>query len=238
MKIQTLKRCVSLGLGMLWMASFGVLEARRDTATQRRPTVRISVYNYAGVRRGTLLRAEEHAGGIFRQAGIETEWKNCGEVVVSQIAKQCGEVEYPSRLILRISRRAVGLVPEAFGIAFLSQNGQGAYCYIFLEPMEELQITNSVSLDTLIGHVAAHEIAHLLLGPNSHSPNGLMRAHWSLQTIDELKRGILGFNPTQSSAMIDRLEFANETASDALVTMAGTPLPSLSALPEQCPNSH
>lgn len=237
MKIQTLKRWVSLGLRLLWMASFGVLGVRGDTATQRKPTVRISVYNDAGVRRGTLLRAEEHAGGIFRQAGIETEWKNCGEVIVSQIGKQCGEVEYPSRLILRISRRPVGLAPEAFGIAFLSQNGQGAYCYIFLEPMEELQITNSVSLDALIGHVAAHEIAHLLLGPNSHTPNGLMRAHWSLQTIEELKRGILGFNPTQSSEMIDRLELARATASDALVTMADTP-PSLSALPPQCPNSH
>jgi hypothetical protein len=86
--------------------------------------------------------------------------------------------------------------------------------------------------------VAAHEIAHLLLGANSHSANGLMRAHWNSQTIEELKRGMLGFNAAQSSAMMERLELARDTADDGLVMMAGTTSLALSALPAQCPNAH
>jgi hypothetical protein len=86
--------------------------------------------------------------------------------------------------------------------------------------------------------VAAHEIAHLLLGANSHSPNGLMRAHWNSQTIEELNHGLLGFNSAQSSVMMERLELARDTANDGLVIMAGATPSALSPLPAQCPNSH
>ena len=242
MKIQTAPRVVSLGLGLLWMASAGVSSARPDSGSQRRPMVRISVYNDAGLKRGTLLHAEEDAAEVFRQAGIEMEWKNCGaEEAVGQagkVSQQCGEAVYPARLVLRIARRPVGLIPEVFGVAYLSEDGQGAYCYVFLEPMEQLQMNHSVSLDVLLGHVAAHEIAHLLLGVKSHSANGLMRAHWNSQSIEELKRGILGFSSTQSAAMVERLEFARDTANDGLVVMAAAPPATLSALPAQCRNPH
>jgi hypothetical protein len=75
MKIQTVQRWVALGLSLLWIASIGVSRAQADSGSQRRPTVRISVYNDVGLKRGTLLRAEENAVEIFREAGIETEWK-------------------------------------------------------------------------------------------------------------------------------------------------------------------
>lgn len=238
MKNQTVQRWVSLGPGLLWMALVGVSSARADGGSQHRPTVRISVYNDAGLGHGILRRAEEDAAEVFRQAGVETEWKNCGgENVEGLGGKQCGEVEYPTRLVLRIEKQARGLVPEAFGVAYLSEDGRGAYCDVFVGPMEELQNMYPVSLDAVLGHVAAHEIAHLLLGAHSHSANGLMRAHWNSHTIEEMRRGILGFNSLQSAAMAERLEFARDAANDALVTMAGDTPVEFSALPVQCPNT-
>ena len=47
----------------------------------------------------------------------------------------------PVKLVLRIISRPRGLVPEVFGVAYLSQDGQGAYCDVFVEPMVELQRT-------------------------------------------------------------------------------------------------
>ena len=38
-------------------------------------------------------------------------------------------------------------------------------------------------MPVILGHAAAHEIGHLLLGSNSHSPFGLMRARWSGQDL-------------------------------------------------------
>ena len=240
MKVQTLIRWVSLGLAVLWTFSSGASTTRADTGGRQRPTVRISVYNDAGINRGTILRAEVDAARIFHEAGIETEWKNCGaeDIAVSQAGKQCGEAVYPTKLVLRISRRSRGLASEAFGVAYLSQDGQGAYCNVFVEPMEALQKIYPANMDAVLGHVAAHEIAHLLLGAHSHSPNGLMRAHWSSQTLHQVQLGILGFNPAPSVAMAERLETVHENPTDALAAMASAAPGEFTALPAQCPNSH
>jgi hypothetical protein len=239
MKIQTVNRWVSLGLGFLWMTSAGVSSVWADSGSRGRPLVRISVFNDAGLKRGILVHAEEDAAEVFRRAGIETDWKNCGgEEIVAGVSGQCNEVAYPARLVLRIERRPRGLVEEPLGVAYLSEDGQGAYCDVFLEPMEELQQAYAVNLDSLLGHVVAHEIAHLLLGLHSHSVNGLMRAHWGLQTMEELKRGVLGFNSTQAAVMVERLQLARESAPDGLVTMAEAAPVTLMTLPTKCPNSH
>jgi hypothetical protein len=261
---QTFQRWIALGaMSLCIVGAAAATPAGADTAIERRPTVQISVYNDAGLKRNTLRLAEENAATVFRHAGIDTEWKNCPaqeifpqgrdaqlgasetrklEVGESKPAKPCGQVAYPSRLVLRIINRPRGLVPEVFGVAYLSQDGHCAYCDVFVDPMVELQRLYPVSLDSILGHVAAHEIAHLLLGPNSHSPNGLMRAHWNSRTIDDLRRGLLDFNSTESSAMSNRLEFARDTdiSADtaALVTMANPPPATFSPMPPQCPNSH
>ena len=238
MKNQTVRRWVSLGLGLLGMVSMGGSSMRADSVS-RRPVVRISVYNDAGLKRGTLLHAEEDAAAVFRRAGIETEWKNCGgEEVFAGVGKPCNEVAYPVRLVLRIERRPRGLVSEPLGVAYLADDGKGVYCDVFLEPMEELQQIYAVSLDSLLGHVAAHEIAHLLLGLHSHTASGLMRARWGLQTMEEMKRSGLEFNSTQAAVMVERLEYAQDSAPDALVTMAGNAPATLMTLPTQCPNVH
>jgi len=239
MKVQTVIGWVSLGVGLLWMASAGALGARGDSGSRVRPMVRISVYNDAGLKRATLMHAEEEAAVVFRRAGIETEWNNCGgEEVLTVSVEQCKEVAYPARLVLRIERRPRGLVSEPLGVAYLSDDGQGAYCDVFLEPMEQMKQVYAVKLDSLLGHVVAHEIAHLLLGLHSHSVNGLMRAQWGLQTMEELKRGGLEFNSTQAAVMAERLEIARASAPDGLVAMAEAAPVTLMTLPTQCPNSH
>lgn len=243
MKNQTVQRCVALGLGLLWMVSGGS-SARADGVGVRRPIVRISVFNDAGVQGGTVRLAERDASEVFRDAGIETEWRNCGgednasEVGAGEVGAPCAEVSFPARLVLRIEKRPHGLVPEVFGVAYLSQDGQGAYCDVFVEPMQELQKLYPVGLDAVLGYVAAHEIAHLLLGRHSHTPSGLMKARWDSRTIEELRRGMLGFNSTQSAVMVERLEFARRNADDGLVTMAGAEPATFSVLPARCPNSH
>jgi hypothetical protein len=127
------------------MASAGVSNALADSSGARHPTVQISVYNDAGLKPGTVRLAEDEATAVFRSAGIDTEWKNCpAEEIFPQsgqprLSKPCGQVAYPSKLVLRIVRHPRGLVPEVFGVAYLSQDGQGAYCNVFVEPMEQLQ---------------------------------------------------------------------------------------------------
>ena len=64
----------------------------------------------------------------------------------------------------------------------------------------------------LLGHVMAHEIAHLLLGTNSHSASGIMRAHWYAQELASADRGALLFTPDQARAMTERLRESKQNA--------------------------
>jgi hypothetical protein len=53
--------------------------------------------------------------------------------------------------------------------------------------------------------VMAHEIAHLLLGTNSHAAEGIMRAQWQREELLSASKGELLFTPGQSRVMRQRL---------------------------------
>jgi predicted HD phosphohydrolase len=50
----------------------------------------------------------------------------------------------------------------------------------------------------ILACVIAHEIGHLLLGPNSHSPTGIMKAKWSADELRGAGWGRLLFTPQQA----------------------------------------
>jgi hypothetical protein len=65
----------------------------------------------------------------------------------------------------------------------------------------ELHATWNVALADILGTVIAHELGHLLLGSNSHSGVGIMRAHWQGEELRRLSRGGLWFTNEQAGDM-------------------------------------
>jgi hypothetical protein len=51
----------------------------------------------------------------------------------------------------------------------------------------------------------AHELGHLLLGSNSHSPTGLVRADWRTKELTDMEQGGLGFGDEQAQRMKAKL---------------------------------
>jgi hypothetical protein len=168
------------------------------------PEVTVSVHNDAGGSTTTLAQAEEVASGVFAEAGIGTHWVNCG--TPARIGTEsCRETSFPHYLHLRILPRARTLTPSIFGVSFLSEDGSGCYSDVFYAPIREMHDESNESLATILGHVMAHEIAHLLLGVNSHSSSGIMRAHWNKRDLISAGRGALLFTPRQADIMRARL---------------------------------
>jgi len=60
---------------------------------------------------------------------------------------------------------------------------------------------NGNEMPLILGDVMAHELGHLLLGTNSHSPAGIMRANWDREHVRRAFRGCEIFSP-QESALI------------------------------------
>ena len=174
--------------------------------------VTISVYNGAGVPGGTLRQAEEEGSRVLRQAGIEVNWLNCGLPPSPEETGACQEAVFPAHLHLRIVPRSHGLKEGALGISFLSADGSGCQADLFYEPMERLHNSNDANLASLLGHVAAHEVGHLLLGTNSHGPAGIMQAHWVGDEIGAAKLGRLYFSGRESQKMRETLSLRVESA--------------------------
>ena len=190
-------------------------------AAQEGPLLTISVYNGAEVPVEVLSRAEEQAQRIFQHAGIEVKWLNCNMPAVSEGASQaCREAVFPEHLHLRIVRASQGLKAEAMGISFQAEDGRGCYADLFYEPMKLLHKSDGTEIPSLLGHVAAHEIGHLLLGTNSHSAAGIMHAHWTAEELASAKSGGLVFSENESRRMKAKLATAIQASKDPSLTSA------------------
>lgn len=189
----------------LWGKSPG----SRDGDAQESAHVAISVYNQAEVSAEVLEQAENKASHVFRQAAIEVHWLNCRIPAASEEASRaCREAVFPEHLHLRIVRKSLGLKGETLGISFQTDDGSGCYADLFYEPMEQLHQSDGTDLANLLGHVAAHEIGHLLLGANSHSTAGIMHAHWTAEELADAKVGSLVFSENESRRMKAKLATA------------------------------
>jgi hypothetical protein len=201
MLVQTLRKWVGLGL----LLALGSQSLKAKELPAKGETIQVSVYDDAGVGLETLVKAEAVAAEVFGRAGVEVTWLNCGLGTKLTHLPGCGIAKFPSHLQLRMLKKSRGLTPETFGISYLSSSGEGVYSQVFVEPVEQLRATTAMNLPAVLGHVAAHELAHLLLGSNSHSVEGLMRARWGLKELEHVSQGTLLFDPDEAHKMAVRL---------------------------------
>jgi hypothetical protein len=214
-----------IGLGLILVMSGA--PARAKAAPQNPVVVTISVYNEAAVLWRTVRAAEEEASLVLREAGIDVEWVNCQraseETSDTEKSKSCGEVVYPEHLALRIVKRSVGLSPNVMGISFLSEDGSGCQADLFYERMEGLRQKSEASMASILGHVASHEIGHLLLGTNSHAPHGIMRGVWGKEELISLTQRALVFSEKESARMRERLGSAEAHRKEQLRASGAQP---------------
>jgi len=50
----------------------------------------------------------------------------------------------------------------------------------------------------ILGHAIAHEVGHLLLNRQVHSPHGIMRGEWGFADFRDMTEGMFLFTPQQT----------------------------------------
>lgn len=197
----------SLWLGFLILLTLSAILASPSSSSIN--SVSVAVHNDAGAPLGLLAQAENIATRVFEQAGVNVKWINCPVATQdSPDAEICRKASFPAYFQQRIVSRHASLAQSSFGVSYMSSQGIGCYSYVFYQRVAELvaeQGGNEQNTAVLLGHVMAHELAHLLLGTNSHSASGIMRAHWYTQELASADRGALLFTPDQARVMIERL---------------------------------
>jgi hypothetical protein len=191
-------------LAALWVVGCSSL-ALAGSPTQRNPQVTVFVSDSANAPEEIVVAAEQDAGRIFRQAGVDLEWVNCEAQARNLWQSQCLDRRMGPALVVRIIPHARTLANDIFGVSFLDHDA-GTYADLFFEPIVQLHEQNrDISLAPIVGDVLAHELGHLLLGSNAHSRDGIMQPHWTREQLRRAAMGQMRFNKEQSARMRTRI---------------------------------
>lgn len=166
------------------------------------PSLTVLVYNYANVPGAKLREAETFAARSYRAAGIELAWVDCATSKSDTSRfRACEQANDGRGLFLKIipERVVAGIrrsreTDDAFGIALVSST------FVLYPRVREMARVWEVPEYLILGRTMAHELGHLLLGPNSHAESGLMRPGFGWRDLS-LASGQFLFDPQQAKRL-------------------------------------
>ena len=181
------------------------------------PALTVVVDNYSRASTADLARAEREADRIFGRAGLGVMWLNCSSgqrtVDTQQSCHRPIEVTdvrlriLPAPVVNKFQNTVFGFVihPVLASVYYESA--------LRLAKIDDAEF----ELPIILGSAIVHEIGHLLLGPNSHSADGIMRPKWERKQVEQARWGSLLFTSEQSKVL--RAEVQRRT----LTSTAGLP---------------
>jgi len=211
----TLRWTLSAGLALA-SGLTGLDHAAAAASAETSPAITIHVRNYAGVAPQTLTEAEKVATGIFRKAGVETGW---ADIVVTAENGHVNSADHQTFTLADIqlnifpdvmsdrsalSNNVMGLAPGTGpdrGIIHVLDSKVRTIFWSTLSAYSMGYMDRHVSMGQVLGYVIAHEVGHLLLNQQVHSPHGIMRGAWSLVDFRDMASGMLLFTPQQAEVL-------------------------------------
>lgn len=163
--------------------------AQSSLALQFTPALKVFVYSFAGLSPVVLERAEIEAARMLGPSRLQLDWTNC---ISRVLPSPCLSPQLSTDLIIRFLPKALPQASvKALGIA--SSSPDYATAFLFYDRILALRTEHRL-LFAMLGRVLAHEITHLLLPHEGHSPFGLMRAQWSTDDLDVTNNTCLGLS--------------------------------------------
>jgi hypothetical protein len=163
--------------------------------------LKVSVFNDAVVAQPVLKAAEARAAAVLGEAGISLTWLDCGTPGRWRTELGCQDVAFPTHLSVRLVAGRKAVSEETFGQSFLNDRGEGNYANVYLAQLSSSKAAGLIGEGDLLGLVVVHELGHLLLGKDSHSSEGLMRARWEAAELREAAKGNLLFAKGEAERM-------------------------------------
>lgn len=187
-----------VGLSLASAQSPSTIDARPS------PKLTVQVYSYAAFSRAELVHAERVCAGIFEASGIEFEWRDCPTSSSKDPADApCRQFLGPDEIVMRLLARRPHARGKTSADAFGYASGRN-YASVFSNRIRDLAEgadRNAWEIPSILGSVMAHEIGHLLLGADSHTPTGIMRAEWNRRMVQKVLCNRARFSPAQAQAM-------------------------------------
>jgi hypothetical protein len=181
-----------------------VISARPHKVTGQ-PVISVRIYNYAHVGKTCLGEAEGEAAGIFARVGVSIIWTvHFQQSGMGPAQREDSDADFFVRILPDSMARKWNYKPGALGESVISPAAEGPLAggtaNVFYDRVEHVSFLWDLDPGEILGDAIAHELGHLLLGAR-HSDEGIMKARWSAQDLEQAKRGKLAFLPTETTAL-------------------------------------
>jgi hypothetical protein len=185
---------------------------RADSATKSPLRLPLHVYDYAGVAPDVRAAAAEVTRHIYAAIGVDIIWVDrCPLGCLIAFSREAQADTTGGNLMVTILPD--GMTSREFPAGVMGGAPERGYvAWAFFGRIKAFAFDRDLLVATLVGHVIAHEVGHVLLR-EGHAPKGLMRARWVDPELLQAKLGRLGFTATQGRRIRTRLESGRGTES-------------------------
>ena len=167
-------------------AALASLVASPTRAIPGDPKLTVVIYDHAHLNAETLRAADSTMSAIFRGVGVQVVWREGFAYAAQRRNVLNPPPEDPATLIVKLQPESeaarYGVHSVCGGLGFES----GAI--IFVRRFDAIWL----------GYIMAHELGHILLGPNAHSIVGIMRGTLRNEDWEKAAQGTLGFTRRQN----------------------------------------
>ena len=180
--------------------------------------IEVQVYDYAGVQPSTLQKFVRHTQQILSGTGIPINVVLCERFSAGSCERQDNRDKVLLRVMPGSAKRMNNTLYSPLGQSFADHRG-GKYASVFLECVQDQAYDANVPWLTVLDYAAVHEIGHLLLGDQAHTPRGIMKARWDRNDYLDMSQNRLHFSHEQIRELRSRYgsEFPNPAVTDATI---------------------
>ncbi|MDQ2773933.1 MAG: hypothetical protein M3Y57_03240 [Acidobacteriota bacterium] len=160
----------------------------RDPAFAQVRTLNIWIYDYAGLSERTVRQLSSSIERIVSER-LPVRVMVCDTGHKHFCENPNGKWEsLEIRILPGKTQRSQIRDRALLGEAFVGPR-TGTYASVFLQPVQEQAAAAGVPWMVVLAYAAAHEAGHLL--GSSHTPRGLMKAHWDRQDYQAMNQNAI-----------------------------------------------
>jgi hypothetical protein len=166
---------------------------------QSTPHVGVLVRNFSDAPVEMIQSAEAACRKIFDHAGIRITWLN----TLDQVTWRGPDLVLDAAILSQPPTSPVG----TFGTAIRARQT----LLLYYDRIIRFSKLVDMPANLMLALALVHEIGHLLLDSDEHSPTGIMRAEWGQSDLNAIRQSQLGFTTGQARGMKVNVERRRST---------------------------
>jgi hypothetical protein len=195
-----------------------VLAGNANTVSAQTSALQVQVYDYTGLSPTALHEFITRTQEILESSGVSLEVDVCPRGAAPCESHTGSSRQVVIRVVADTGKNMKSVRAEKLGMSVAGHDG-GTYATVFLKSAEEKASDANLPRSIVLAYAAAHEIGHLVLGDQAHTPRGLMKATWDINDFQAMAQNDFRFSPEQARELTSRYGIARHADAGAALAV-------------------